>query len=139
MVERDVALAKISLIERSIERIHSVIRRSDELEAIDVEELKVLNLQRASQSAIDLAAHVVSSEGWRLPESLGDNFTILAENGVITPELADNLRKMTGFRNIAVHTYESIDDMIVNEIIENRLQDLLGLASIIVQKFDLSR
>lgn len=59
MVERDVVVAKIALIDRAMTRIRNV-RGRKELEPIDAEELIILNLQRATQAAIDLAAHVVS-------------------------------------------------------------------------------
>lgn len=137
MVERDVVVAKIALIDRAITRIRNV-RGRKELEPIDAEELVILNLQRAAQAAIDLAAHVVSSEDWRLPDSLGENFEILAEQGVIPAELSESLRRMTGFRNVAVHTYEQIDPRIVEEIVNEHLDELRDLCRAVIDTFDLN-
>lgn len=134
MVERDVALSKIGLIDRAIDRIREVESRSD-LKDLDAEELVILNLQRAAQASIDLAAHVIASEGWRLPESLGENFTILEERGVIPSELAAELRRMTGVRNVAVHTYESLDVAVVDHIVENHLDDMRTLCRYVIDRF----
>lgn len=137
MVERDVVVAKLGLISHAISRIEDVQRRRQTLNPVDAEEIIMLNLQRATQSAIDLAAHVVSSEGWRLPDSLGENFSILAENGVIEEELAAELRRMAGFRNVAVHTYETVDPSVVSRIVGEHLNDLSRLGRDIVAHFDL--
>jgi uncharacterized protein YutE (UPF0331/DUF86 family) len=134
VVERDVALAKIALIDQTLRRIAEIGERT-ELSRIDAEELTVLNLQRGTQAAIDLAAHVIASEGWGLPDTLGENFTILAQRGVIAPDLAENLRRMTGFRNVAVHNYEQVNQSIVDDIVRNHLGDLRLLCRKITEAF----
>jgi uncharacterized protein YutE (UPF0331/DUF86 family) len=65
---------------------------------VDIEDVTVLNLQRAAQAAIDLAAHVVVAEGYGLPDSLAAAFSELERQGLIDAELAGRLRKMVGFR-----------------------------------------
>lgn len=40
-------------------------------------------VQVAAQTCIELANHVIDSEGWRAPRDVGDSFTILHEHGVI--------------------------------------------------------
>ena len=37
-----------------------------------------------------------------------------------------SLRSMAGFRNILVHGYESVDLAVVEDVVENRLDDLLA-------------
>lgn len=81
----------------------------------------LLNLQRACESAIDLAMHVISEYGETVPQTSREAFTELANYKIISEEMADELRKMTGFRNIAVHQYEKLDLKIVQSIIENKL------------------
>ena len=44
---------------------------------------------------------------------MGQAFDLLAEAGVINNELAINLRKAVGFRNIVVHNYDEVDWSIV--------------------------
>ena len=102
MVERDVVLAKIATMDRCVRRIREAREPGRGLKPIDVEDIVVLNLQRAVQAAIDLATHAVATEGYGLPDTVGASFTLLEDEGVIAPALAERLRKMVGFRNIVV-------------------------------------
>jgi uncharacterized protein YutE (UPF0331/DUF86 family) len=124
-VTADVALGKLASIERCLERIRAVTRGDPEaVSNLDTEELVVLNLQRAIQATIDLAAHLISGRAWGLPESLRAHFQILADHGVISADLGVRLCAMVGFRNIAVHDYERIDREILKAIVRERLGDL---------------
>jgi uncharacterized protein YutE (UPF0331/DUF86 family) len=139
MVERDVVLAKIATIDRCLARIEDVRgARGAKLLPIDVEDIVAVNLQRAAQAAIDLAAHVVATEAYGLPTDLAGTFTLLEKNGVIEAPLGDRLRKMVGFRNIAVHQYEAIDARIMEAIVTRHLEDLRALGALVVARFDLT-
>lgn len=121
----DAALAKLASIERCLQRIRSVTRGDPEaVEDLDVEEIVVLNLQRAIQAVIDLSAHVISGRQWGLPDSLKAHFRILTDQRVIDPELGSRLQAMVGFRNIAVHEYEQLDRAILKAILSKHLVDL---------------
>lgn len=103
MVDRDVAFAKFSSVQRCLKRIRDVTQLDPEsLNDLDVQEIMILNLQRAVQSSIDLATHIVADEGLGLPQELRENFDILQKNNILPQELTSRLRKMVGFRNIAV-------------------------------------
>jgi len=128
-VTRDVALAKLASIERSLERIRTVTGGSPEsVDDLDVEEIVVLNLQRAIQATIDLAAHLISGRGWGLPDSLKAHFRILDEQKVIDRDLSERLQAMVGFRNVAIHDYRAIDRAILKGILRERLTDFEALA-----------
>ena len=118
MVERDVVLAKIAAVDRCLKRIDEAREPGRGLRPADVEDIVVLNLQRAVQAVIDLATHVVATEGYGLPDSVAASFTLLENEGLIGSDLAERLRKMVGFRNIVVHHYETIDPQIVEAILE---------------------
>lgn len=121
----DVALSKLASIERCLERIRSVTRGDpDSVDDLDVEEIVVLNLQRAIQATIDLAAHAIAGRRWGLPDSLKAHFRILADQRVIDPALGERLEGMVGFRNIAVHEYDRIDRAILKAILTDHLVDL---------------
>ena len=125
MVDRDIVFAKISSIQRCLKRIHDVTKGDPEtLKDLDVEEIVILNLQRAIQSSVDLAAHIVADEGWGMPRELRENFDLLSKNSVLTDDLTKRLRKMVGFRNIAVHEYETINTDIMKSILRHHLKDL---------------
>jgi uncharacterized protein YutE (UPF0331/DUF86 family) len=136
VVDRDVVLAKVATIDRCIVRITRTRgERRAALLPVEVEDIVVLNLQRAVQASIDLATHVVAAEAYGLPDSVAGSFSLLEEQGVIEPELAERLRRMVGFRSIAVHDYEAIDVGIVESIVTGHLDDLRGLSARIVTRF----
>ena len=54
---------------------------------------------------------------------------ILFEKNVISKSNADNLAKAVGFRNIAVHQYEVIDNKIIYSIVKNNLNDFVEFAA----------
>ena len=129
MVEGEVVPAKIAVIDRCIQRIQHVRGAPDGMTPVDIEDITVLNLTRAAQAAIDLATHVVSTEAYGLPGDVAESFALLGQHGGIDADLAAGLRKMAGFRNIAVHGYQTIDPRIVDHIVTHRLRDLQALAT----------
>lgn len=125
MVDRDVIFQKISQIQNCLKRILDKTQgQSNSLDDIDVQDVFVLNLQRAIQSAIDLASHIVSDEGLGLPDELRENFSLLEKERILPAALSQRLKKMVGFRNIAVHEYEAISVKVLKSILKNRLKDL---------------
>jgi uncharacterized protein YutE (UPF0331/DUF86 family) len=139
MVDRDVVLAKIAVIDRCLARIADVRgARGSSLLPVDVQDITVLSLTRAAQAAIDLAAHVVATEGYGLPTGVAETFTLLEQHGVVDPGLAARLRKMVGFRNIAVHDYQTIDPRILESIVTTRLEDLRTFAATIAARLGTS-
>jgi uncharacterized protein YutE (UPF0331/DUF86 family) len=87
----------------------------------------VLNLQRACELAIDAACREVSRRGLGVPADSGDAFTILERDAVLSTTVAERMRRMVGFRNIAVHEYRKLDPAIVRTIVEHRLGDFEDL------------
>ena len=65
---------------------------------------------------------------------MADNFAILQEANIITPALADRMIKAVGFRNIAVHSYQTIDWNIVYQICTRHLDDFRQFAKAIAQQ-----
>lgn len=139
MVDRDVVFAKISSVQRCLKRIKDVTQlKAKTLDDLDTQEIVILNLQRAIQASIDLAAHIVADEGLGVPQELRENFDMLSRQGVITEKLAKKLRKMVGFRNIAVHEYETIDIDILKSILRNNLKDIEEFYLKVIQHYQLS-
>lgn len=122
----DVLLNKIQTIERCIKRINEVYDSNpDNLIDFTKQDSIVLNLQRASEACIDIAMHICSEERLGIPQNSRDSFELLVENGIIDFKLLRKLKAMVGFRNIAVHDYQSINIDIVKDIIENHLDDFV--------------
>lgn len=80
-------------------------------------------VQAAAQLCIDLALHVIASEGWEPPSSFRDSFTVLASHDAIDRELAGRLRNLAGLRNRLVHLYEDVDDRRVQQALPDGLAD----------------
>ena len=125
MPDRDVILAKVATIQKCLERIRDVTSLDPaSLDDINRQDIFVLNLQRAVQASIDLASHIVASEGLGLPETVRDNFALLKDKGIIDPEIASRMEKMTGFRNIAIHNYQALNLDILKSILTRNLKDV---------------
>jgi uncharacterized protein YutE (UPF0331/DUF86 family) len=85
MPDKDVVLAKIASIQKCLRRIKDVTDLSpDRLDELDIQDIFVLNLQRAIQSAIDLTTHVVASEGLGISDTVRGNFVLLKNAKIIT-------------------------------------------------------
>lgn len=91
----------------------------------DVQDILCLNLERAVQVCVDIAAHIVSDSECEVPGSMGAGFDALRDQGAISAALAARMRRAVGFRNISVHAYETLDWAIVYAIATERLGDFL--------------
>jgi uncharacterized protein YutE (UPF0331/DUF86 family) len=54
---------------------------------------------------------------------------LVVEHDRIASELATTLRRMVGFRNVLVHGYDDVDLRVVEDVVANRLGDLLALVA----------
>ena len=125
MLDRDIVLAKVATIQRCLGRIAQVTGLDPaRLDDVNTEDIFVLNLQRAVQAAIDLGAHVLAAEGLEMPAALREIFSVLERHRLITPATSLQMRKMCGFRNIAVHGYQALSRPILKAILTAHLKDL---------------
>ena len=135
-IDRDLILAKINNIQNCLNSIKTYTRNFDinSLDEIMVQDLVVLNLERAIQACIDIALHILSREALGVPLSMGDAFFSLYKNSFISEKLSKNLIKMVGFRNIAVHEYQRLDLDILKSVVKNNLKDFEEFYKIILEK-----
>ncbi len=125
----DVALNKAAIIERCLARIRAEHGGDPEsLANITKQDSMILNLQRACEASIDLAMHLVRRHRLGIPQDSREAFELLAAAGKLDRALADALKRMVGFRNIAVHDYQALNLAIVEAIIATRLDDLAAFA-----------
>ena len=85
----------------------------------DLQDIVVLNLSRAVQLCVDIGAHLIAGMEVPPPDTMGQTFDALAQAGVIHENLAMQLKKAVGFRNIAVHNYKEIDWTMVHTIADH--------------------
>ena len=95
---------------------------------VDVQDVLVLNLSRAVQICVDITMHCLASSDSAVPQTMGQAFELLALEGRINNDLAQRLRRAVGFRNLAVHSYDSIDWALVFAISGDQLDDFRAFA-----------
>jgi len=83
----------------------------------------------AIECCVDLANHIVSSEGLRMPQSGADSFAVLAEAGIVAQPSLTDLQAMARFRNRLVHMYWEVEDALVYEYLTTKLGTLGSFAS----------
>ena len=83
----------------------------------------------AFEASADAARHVIASEGLRVPRTYGDAFAVLADEGLIGPDLAMRLARAAGLRNLLVHQYADVDDERVLRDVRAGLGDLDSLVA----------
>lgn len=113
-------------INRSTKRLGAIgaIPLATFLEDEDLQDIARSRLLTAIEAAIALCFHVCSRTTGVVPEQYGQCFTILAENQVISDDLAAKMVRMAGFRNHLVHVYWDTDWRRVHGIVCNDLPDL---------------
>ena len=84
------------------------------------------------QLSVDIGAHLIAGMEVPPPGTMGQTFDVLAQQGVISSDLAAHLKKSVGFRNIAVHNYDSINWHIVHSIVKSHLGEFSEFAKAVV-------
>lgn len=129
----DVVIQKLASIDRCLASVRRYV--AGDLARLDdplVLDAVVLNLQRACEQAIDAACREVSRRGLGVPTDSADAFTILERESIISPTVADRMRRMVGFRNVAVHEYRRLDPAVVRTVVGHRLGDFESLCKELV-------
>ena len=131
----DVLLNKSATIERCLKRIREEYDDDDAnlYDNITRQDAIVLNLQRACQAAIDLATHLVRIHNLGVPQVSRDAFTLLVDAGLLADALGDQLKRMVGFRNIAMHDYQHLNLDVLKAIITKHLDDLTQFTGIVLK------
>lgn len=131
----DVVRNKVGIIERCIGRIDEVYENDPKsLDDYTKQDSIILNVQRACEACIDLCMHICARKKLGIPQDSADSFKLLAQGGIISTELASTLKGMVGFRNVAVHDYQSLDLKILQSIIEKHLDELIDFGSEILKQ-----
>ena len=127
----DVVLAKVAVIERCIGRIREEHGGDDAHLTDDLrrQDSIILNLQRACKASIDLAMHLVRRKRLGIPQDSREAFDMLVGAKALDLGLAESLKQMVGFRNVAVHDYTRLNLDIVRSIITRQLADLETFAA----------
>ena len=137
MVDKDIILAKASAVKRHQKRV--VDKSGVDLQTfksdLDLQEIVLFNLQMAIQNCIDMAAHIVSEEGYGVPGSSNELFYMLEENGLLAVELTERMVQAVGLRNLIVHEYGRINLDQIYQVARVDIHDLDRFIKTVVSKF----
>ena len=130
-----------TLILRKLSELDEYYQQAKEYDAITVaqytgdwkiQRIIERTLQMMIETCVDIAGHIISEKGFRIPISYSDAFLVLKENNILTDELYSSARKMAKFRNIVVHHYDKVDADIVVAILRKYLDDFLSYRDAVV-------
>ena len=111
MVDQAIILKKVGLIRAYVADVRC--RLPPEPAAFvadaDLHDLVAFHLLLAVQSAIDIATHIIASEGLGVPSSHREAFESLAATGMIDHDLASHVADAVALRNRLAHAYGSVD------------------------------
>lgn len=137
MVDRQIVIAKVALIEKAVARIRA--KRPASLEQFmvepDLQDIVMFNIIQALQGCIDLAAHVVSDEGYGMAGSMNEFFYLLEEQGVLPAGLVERMVLAVGFRNLCVHEYARLDLAKVYAISVSGITDIEEFIGLMLQRY----
>ena len=134
-MDREVIEQKIESLRRCVERVRQKCPTTADALADDpdAQDILSLNLTRAVQLCVDIGAHLIAARDNLAPNTMGQTFDVLAELKVISPELAQRMKKAVGFRNIAIHNYEDVDWQIVHAIATRHINEFGEFAKAVIE------
>lgn len=132
----DMLLIKAATIERGVRRAREEYAADPATFAENHtrQDAAILNIQRACEAALDMGQHLIRREKLGIPQSARDVFNLLAQGGWIEASLAEGLKRMVGFRNIAVHDYQALQIPIAVAVIKNHLDEFLHYSKALLLK-----
>ncbi len=137
-MDKQVVANKIESLRRCLDRVEQ--RCPPDLEQLlhdlDAQDVLTLNLSRAVQICVDISLHILTSSSQPMPQTMGEAFTALVDEEVISGDIAEKMQKAVGFRNIAMHEYEKMNWAIVYSIATERLGDFKAFVQSISHLLD---
>lgn len=123
-------LGKVANIERTVARALQEYAAAGTSFASDFtrQDAAILNILRACEACIDVANILVRAHALGVPQSSRHSFQLLSEAGVLPDSVCLAMQRMIGFRNVAVHQYQTLELPIVEALLRDGLRDLLAFA-----------
>ena len=131
----DVLVNKAATIERCVARAREEYNADPASFATNFtrQDAAVLNVHRACEAALDIGQDLIRRDRLGVPQSARDVFELIARAGWIDTELAESLKRMVAFRNIAVHDYRNLLLPVTVNVITLHLGDFLQFAQRVLQ------
>ena len=131
MTDRELVAKRLAQIETCVHDLRTLARPEEIRRDVREERFVEHTLQIAIQAALDVAAHIVADELLGEPRTNRELFDLMERHGWIPANLATELRRMAGFRNVLVHGYGDVDLGIVEEIVRHHVDDLLRFVEVV--------
>lgn len=95
MVNQSIIKSKINHIENNLQRLaeKQKVCLDEFIKNNDLQDIILHNLQLSIQGCIDIASHIISDEGWVVPDTLAGLFDVLAKHKTISEDLNKRLKK----------------------------------------------
>ncbi len=106
---------------------------AEDFQAVDA---SLYELQTMLEAISDIAMHVVAGANFGSPNSRPEAVEMLAKNGIIPQELAEQVSQAVRMRNIIVHHYPRINLRTVYDVIQNDLGDIVDFCAEIANYLD---
>lgn len=132
----DVLINKAATIERCVARAREEYDKDAATFATDFtrQDAAILNIQRACEAALDIGQHLIRREKLGVPQSARDVFELLCRGGWLEQSLLVTMKNMVGFRNIAVHEYQTLQLPITVAIITQHLDDFVRFSAFVLKR-----
>jgi uncharacterized protein YutE (UPF0331/DUF86 family)/predicted nucleotidyltransferase len=126
-IDKTIITSRAEEIRRNVAFVKSEILPK-RVEDLDYKETLALEraMHRIVESMLDICRHLVSINSLGLVESYGEYPQKLAEAGKMPRDLAEDLAKLAGLRNILVHRYLEIKREILYETVEETVEEIAG-------------
>ena len=138
-VDRNLFDLKVETLRRCLHRIEEKTQNVtvDQFVAdLDRQDIVAVNLERAIQACVDVAAHIVSRHSQSVPPTMAETIASLEQLQVVSSATSERLQKAVAFRNIAVHEYRRLDWRIVFSLATQHLGDFRDFAREVSQWLD---
>lgn len=127
MLDRERVLAKIDVLDGYLRELREILPASfEEYQRIEKRRACERLLQVSIECVIIICGLIVSGLRLGLPAEEDDLFEKLEQAGIISSSRKEALKRMKGFRNILVHEYGRVDDLMVYEVLQTRMSDFEG-------------
>ena len=140
MVSIEIVLARLQALNEYVTELD--VKRSLPLKQIladkDAYYSTLHRLQLASQAAIDIASHILAADFSRRAEQYREVILALGSERVLPPEFAERFAPITGFRNIIIHEYLTVDPAKVYNVLQAGLDDFRAFAQYITEYLEKS-
>lgn len=126
-MDRAIIEKRISLLMKCIDRLQSFasISLDDYLNNFDNQLIVERLIHQVVEIASDINSYLLVQLHQTTPETYFDSFIDAGNKGIISRQLATELAKSAGMRNIIVHQYEDINHRLVFAAIPKALEQYL--------------